>query len=50
MYMGLLPRVAQRCGVETEEQGHKLLSGFAWPSAQPSKWNFLEVIPGRGLT
>lgn len=30
------------------EQGSRLLSGFSWPPAQPSQWNFLEVFPGKG--
>lgn len=35
-------------GGPMEEQRPELLSGFARPPGQPSKWNFLEVIPGRG--
>lgn len=48
MYKGLLLRVAQQCGMKMEEQGPKFLSRFAWLPAQPSEWNFSEVIPGRG--
>lgn len=48
MCLGVRLWVAQWCGMKTEEQGPKLLSGFAWPPAQPSEWIFLEVIPGRG--
>lgn len=35
-------------GGPMEEPRPELLSGFARPPGQPSKWNFLEVIPGRG--